>query len=880
MSRHLPDGEPTSILNAVSHWRDNCLIEDGSVFSDEALWTAENLDILDRAFNQNPQEGSESFAEKLRYQLSNVPSAAARLMAELNWLLLLFPRNINPNTKRQQIIDIWELTETSLAKDHRYLSDEVLAGVGHAGTAYNTYRWRELSYLINIARAMKGLPVDERRRVLSDPWVFAEWLAEIPRDGFRQLRHMLSWMLFPDTFESITTGRDKRSILQHLEGIPSHRLRSLEFVEVDRRLLDLRRRLEEESGETVQFYESPWVERWNPPEKSWLLLWNPRHYSWEGFSDDRLRIAKGESVTRRWSTASSQLGEGDTVYLMRVGENPKGLVAQGNVARAPYKDTHWDEERAERDEQTRFVDITLTDLRDPEVDRYISLSELESEASDRQQWTPQQSGIEVKTEAAKRVQELWAALPHVTVGEEPPHSARQEAIAIDRPTNEILYGPPGTGKTYYLERSLMPHYETRASRVSEEEWLFEQLVDTTWWEAVALALADRGGQATVSELIEHPYFKAKARLQGQADNPNLRAYCWSSLQIHAVQESETVNYALDRRRPPLIFDKTPDGQWFFTGDWEEAGAGLREQLTVLRQGPAADGTYVRRYQMVSFHQSYSYEDFIEGIRPQATEGGISYEVCDGVFKKWCNRARQDPNNRYAFFIDEVNRGNVARIFGELITLIEGDKRAWWDSEGQLVEGIESILPYSGDRFGVPKNLDIYATMNTADRSIALMDAALRRRFRFRELMPKPQAIAGHRDGLISDGEGGQLDLRRLLEVLNLRLRYLLHRDQTFGHAYFTNVRDLDGLREVLVYDIIPMLAEYFYDDWGQIQRVLGDDAVSAEYQIVTMTMLAPALLFGSGYEQPEKPDYQVRAPGEITADAIRKVYESLGSPDE
>jgi 5-methylcytosine-specific restriction endonuclease McrBC GTP-binding regulatory subunit McrB len=410
------------------------------------------------------------------------------------------------------------------------------------------------------------------------------------------------------------------------------------------------------------------------------------------------------------------------------------------------------------------------------------------------------------------------------------------------------------------------------------------LANTSWWEAVALALADltqKGKSATVNELLLHPYFKAKTRVQGRVGSNNLRAQCWAALQSHTVMESETVNYSPDKRQPPLIFDKKPGGQWIFAGDWEEAGESLREQLKKLHSGPQNEEPRIKRHLTVTFHQSYSYEDFVEGIRPQTTDdGGISYEVRDGLFKSFCNRARQDPKHRYALFIDEINRGNISRIFGELITLIEADKRAWWDEEGQLVDGMEITLPYSGERFGVPKNLDIYATMNTADRSIALMDAALRRRFHFIELMPEPKQITGNQgDGYIPDGEGGLLSLRDLLNAINLRLRYLLHRDQTFGHAYFMEVKDIDSLRRVMVYDIIPMLAEYFYDDWQQIRRVLADDTAPAEHQIITRKILDPGQLFaGAEVDLPEKPDFRVKQPGDITPDALRKIYDSLETP--
>ena len=151
-------------------------------------------------------------------------------------------------------------------------------------------------------------------------------------------------------------------------------------------------------------------------------------------------------------------------------------------------------------------------------------------------------------------------------------------------------------------------------------------------------------------------------------------------------------------------------------------------------------------------------------------------------KRICERARNDPGRRYALFIDEINRGNVAKIFGELITLVEGDKRLRFDLEGKKMRGLEVRLPYSGERFGVPANVDLIATMNTADRSIALLDTALRRRFRFEELMPNALYIDSHGTGIISDDEGGEIDLRQLLDAMNARLTHFLHRDQTLGQA--------------------------------------------------------------------------------------------------
>ena len=212
--------------------------------------------------------------------------------------------------------------------------------------------------------------------------------------------------------------------------------------------------------------------------------------------------------------------------------------------------------------------------------------------------------------------------------------------------------------------------------------------------------------------------------------------------------------------------------------------------------------------MITFHQNFAYEDFVEGIRPVLEEEELRYELHDGVFKNMVRTARDNPEKHYVLIIDEINRGNIAKIFGELITLIEDSRREKREDETKVT------LPYSGKEFCVPDNLYVIGTMNTADRSIQLLDTALRRRFEFKEMMPE----SDHR--LIpSDVEG--VALCKMLGAMNERITLLLDREHQIGHTYLFGKDTMEALSKAFQNKIFPLLQEYFFDDWPKIRAVLG-----------------------------------------------------------
>ena len=394
-------------------------------------------------------------------------------------------------------------------------------------------------------------------------------------------------------------------------------------------------------------------------------------------------------------------------------------------------------------------------------------------------------------------------------------SSQSARTHVRVPLNLILFGPPGTGKTHWL-RERFAEYSDEPSSVDADTWLQELVANYGWRPVIASTLADIGRPARVPEIQAHRWLQAKIKQRGRTTS--VLSTLWGTLMEHTPEGVETVRYS--NRRPPFMFSKNEKSEWELLSEWRELDEESAALFESLKAGPAAASKPIHRYKVVTFHPSFSYEDFVRGIRPVATEeGGVTqFRTVDGVFKQICDEARANPSKRYALFIDEINRANIAKVFGELITLVETDKRVTLDSAGRVTAGMTVQLP-GGDGsevieppFGVPANLDIYGTMNTADRSIALLDVELRRRFEFREMEP---------DYNLQNRSVGRVALGQLLNRINDRLEYLLDRDHRVGHAYLMSARSLDDLRRAFSVQIIPLLQEYFFDDLTKVAMVLS-----------------------------------------------------------
>ncbi|OQY96201.1 MAG: hypothetical protein B6D41_05355 [Chloroflexi bacterium UTCFX4] len=378
-----------------------------------------------------------------------------------------------------------------------------------------------------------------------------------------------------------------------------------------------------------------------------------------------------------------------------------------------------------------------------------------------------------------------------------------------RTRNIILYGPPGTGKTYNVQRfrdAFLAPQLRKAVPVQEQHLAL--VSELNWYEAIALTMI-LGAPKThfrVQELLDSE--PIRLMMQFKQREKNVANTLWSYLQTHTSPNVETVRFT--NRRDPFLFAKSAASEWFLTDEGKAwANDNLAQTLDSWRNPSSQQIDINQFFDFITFHQSFAYEEFVEGLKPLEPEDDaafVQYRVVSGVFKKICERAARDPNNNYLLIIDEINRANISKVFGELITLIEDDKRLGNDYE------LKVRLPYSQQEFGVPANVYILGTMNTADRSIALLDIALRRRFTFVEMMPLLEKVGENVAGV---------NLRALLGRLNQRITALLDRDHQLGHSYFMNLENADELRFAWYHRVVPLLQEYFYNDDQRLRAVLG-----------------------------------------------------------
>lgn len=503
------------------------------------------------------------------------------------------------------------------------------------------------------------------------------------------------------------------------------------------------------------------------------------------------------------------------------------------------------------------------------------------------------------------------------------------------PLNQILYGPPGTGKTYStidaaLEildpafKAAHPHATQRGERKARFDELTQQgrIEFVTFHQSFSYEDFVEGLRAKVNDdkqleyCVEPGVFKrlcdaAKPTLDTGtvAVRPNARVW---KISIAGTGLSLTKLYCLDHNEARIGWGESGDLKKDLTHNsyYQALGSGdkgtlryFADEIEVgdillcihsayaiaavgvvtgeyryeppeqLPKGLISDYQHVRPVQWLYKHLELPIEPINEGktftLKTVYQLNRLNWADLQRYLEsKGCqpvvgSARKPEAPKPYVLVIDEINRGNISRIFGELITLIEPSKRAGSD------EALQVTLPYSKKPFSVPDNVYLIGTMNTADRSLASMDVALRRRFEFIEMPPRPEELKG------INIEG--IEVLRLLEVMNERIEALLDRDHRLGHAFFMPLREqrkLARLEQIFRKQVLPLLQEYFFDDWQRIQWVLNDHRKSDEFCFVRSRGVNTAALFGDAVNVSRSPQAWY-----VNDGAFREVQSYLGVID-
>ncbi|MYA89250.1 MAG: AAA domain-containing protein [Boseongicola sp. SB0662_bin_57] len=725
-----------AVLDAAARWKQSCLIEGGSLFGEEKLWTSEHFGELQTYFVKRTDESKRSFLEKLRDQLAPAPPEAKRLWAEVTWVYYLIVNSVRGVTKLDRIRTVWEWSEVALPEDHWALGADVLDnGIVHPGRGYSGHQWREYRFLVTMMLDWCRQSVGERESLLRDPWLFAEYL---DRQGDRrQIRHALLYLLFPDEFEPIMAPQQKHQIVLAFGDAPDELADSGEtdLVRLDKALLEVRRRIaEERPDEEVSFYD-----------KGMRSVWQPD-------------AAQESDVDRG--------GEGDDAwYASRFGTVDVWVIAPGEGARL------WAE----------FLDAGVAAIG---WDYLGDLAEYDSREAVHDALIANGAGENPLMQSLA----AWEFVHEVAVG---------DIVLAKRGRSVILGWGKVTGE-YVHDPERAEYRNTRSIR----------------WHPCDAPI-EFGSKITTKALTRFTPYKPWLRsvFESMDAGPN-----------GGEQEDGAAG------QDPYDLAKAMSDLFLEEGQFSRMVDAIALHKNLILQGPPGVGkTFIARriawclmgckdsraVEMVQFHQSYAYEDFVQGWRP--TESG-GFTLRSGVFLEFCKRAQADLDRPHVFIIDEINRGNLSRIFGELLMLLEADKR-----------GREFAIPltYSpaGERFGIPGNVHVLGLMNTADRSLAIVDYALRRRFAFEWLGPAYGTRQFREHLLEADLETGLVNrIVRNLSELNERIRDDKDLGPGFeiGHSYFVPEESADEqwYLDTVETQVAPLLREYWFDKPEQVHELV------------------------------------------------------------
>jgi dynein-related subfamily AAA family protein len=817
------------IYGAAATFRDHCLRADGSLFVDRAIWTVEALEAVDARVATSIDDGK--WLDKLEVQLEVLSSDEILLGAEAVFVLLLPQSDTHAETKRKHLQRVLALLPSAPEVPAQLNAAFDGGGVANFSSAKS---WNPvlLRFILHLALKVKELPAAQQDSVLADPWAFRDLVDEVRTSTDQMMANAVKHLLFPDSFESIISPSQRTQLLHTFENRPEIR----EQADDDRKIAQIVELAAAASEGEFTLYDETFRAVWSgAPDPRW---------------EEGVRLA--EALYER-----PDFDEQERDYKIAVAD----LIAGARTALVA-DDSSWSGalERALKDRRQNLVSWRVRD-------RFLEWvnSDLDhSETGLRTLWSTGETGVREFVDALPNEPPLRGngtrasiasfLLMGIDVHRYPfykpsVHEGFRRALGLPRLATapdidpETTYRPEELAARLGLDgRRVREFLRTRYPR-NDSEHGHAWALGADEAEAVVAHFASETDATSADALyadwialLQGLRYRLLARGTDLRDLLDAQGLAWWLVSAHPPEGwSSEETAALEAFAQPAAASAASPTMPRPAGllppiDAEFASklhlpsawlAGLTEMLEDKKQlilyGPPGTGkTYIAqhlgehiarrggRYRLVQFHPSYTYEDFFEGYRPKLHDGGaLSFELVPGALREIAAEAVADPARPYLLIIDEINRGNIAKIFGELYFLLEYRNA-----------GIR--LQYSrSEEFSLPANLFLLGTMNTADRSIALVDSALRRRFVFAELAPTKPPVDALLDRWLTAHDHDP-SAAVLLRELNAAID---DEDFSIGPSYFiTGDGSLPNLERIWESSIMPLLRERYYGTGEDLQR--------------------------------------------------------------
>lgn len=766
---------------AAERWRDEALVGDRSLFSGQPIDGLSAARELVRDFVERPDESARDFISKLRDQLAGTGSAGVQVAAELLYVhtLILSTDAFKSKNKLELVNNVIRIRDAGTTPVPDDLADALKGGVVRPGQAYGSSRWKMFAYLIRVFEAIKARGPVDRATTLTDWRAFQALLSEIDDQSVWAQRYALEHLLFPDVAPPILSRDDRAKIAQVFSaGEPS------EDTDVIRLSAQLAPNVFYGDREGVNLYRTPYRERWQGVSDDLS-----RYADWSRRIMNSIRL---DHVERQYKI--------DRVERLRAvfraaeaGENPGEAVRRAfssyNVVDFRAADTfgHW-----VKADPTNAAEAlrALADRPGPEsIDRFLTLVPYEA--------VP---GLGTRLSIASAL--AMGLKPELL----PPW--RSEAAET---TRRLAGGYPAqeaaTAGEHYV--NFLERLDAIRAVVNAQETLLRDRLDTqglAW--TIAKCPVDDIRSLTPDERAEFQAWRSGKPLPPPPPKPG--------------PEKKMAVESLEQLAAQLYMASS---EWL-----EETFTLLKDKRQLILQGPPGTGkTYIarelagylagdiNRVVTVQFHPGTSYEDFVQGLRPDPANPS-RFKVVDGPLMRVSRAAAKDADKIHVLLIDEINRGNVPAVFGELYYLLE-----YRD---------ESVTLLYGEQHALPKNLYIIGTMNTADRSITALDSALRRRFYVRDLDPQSELLQGILKTFL---ESNAPDLAWLAELLDLANAQLNDRDLAIGPSHFMGGNMSETwARRAWNNSVIPTLREYFHSNASRLSA-FDFDTLKTQIQVADVS---------------------------------------------